>query len=76
VHRSDKVAAMLSAAQDQLNITAKSIPKHCPTRFAIRLNIMEVCAVKTLRSATRRDCAHPTAHTFSDRSLHLNMSRL
>lgn len=41
VGKSDKVASMLHAAQQELKITRKSIPKHCPTRFAIRLTIMQ-----------------------------------
>lgn len=41
VRKSDKVASMLDAIQDRLGITRKSIPRHCPTRFAIRLTIMQ-----------------------------------
>jgi hypothetical protein len=42
VHRVDKLQTLLDAAHARLNTKAKSIPRHCPTRFGIRHTIMEV----------------------------------
>lgn len=41
VNKSDKVSSMLSASQAIVKCSAKSIPRHCPTRFGIRLGIMD-----------------------------------
>lgn len=42
VHRVDKVQSLLEAAHARLHTKTKRIPRHCPTRFGIRHNIMEV----------------------------------